>query len=201
MLSPICRVFISNLQTEIEKQTGYRSSRKRRSESQYDYEVYHSLEEVDVKPTIYPPIPHASLLLSNLTHAQRKQTTSLRYSQSPNYPIPQVSLPQPHVLTHRHSLHFRHFAALECLFSQVDRAPASWICQALWSSRNSTHRPWEPTQIFSDLSFDPLLHCKTHTLTHMHLCEIEQTRHEAKCEHLQYAFHITLIKTAASKKY
>ncbi|XP_010732359.1 carboxypeptidase A6 [Larimichthys crocea] len=40
------RVFISNLQKEIEKQTGYRSSRKRRSESQYDYEVYHSLEEI-----------------------------------------------------------------------------------------------------------------------------------------------------------
>lgn len=51
-LSSIHRVFISNLQKEIEKQTGYRSSRKRRSESQYDYEVYHSLEEVDVKPTI-----------------------------------------------------------------------------------------------------------------------------------------------------
>uniref|UniRef100_A0A3P9D374 Carboxypeptidase A6 n=1 Tax=Maylandia zebra TaxID=106582 RepID=A0A3P9D374_9CICH len=40
------RVFISNLQKEIEKQTGYRSSRKRRSEAQYDYEVYHSLEEI-----------------------------------------------------------------------------------------------------------------------------------------------------------
>ncbi|XP_030612634.1 carboxypeptidase A6 [Archocentrus centrarchus] len=40
------QVFISNLQKEIEKQTGYRSSRKRRSESQYDYEVYHSLEEI-----------------------------------------------------------------------------------------------------------------------------------------------------------
>ncbi|XP_029955861.1 carboxypeptidase A6 [Salarias fasciatus] len=40
------RVFISNLQKEIEKQTGYRSSRRRRSESQYDYEVYHSLEEI-----------------------------------------------------------------------------------------------------------------------------------------------------------
>ncbi|TMS16991.1 Carboxypeptidase A6 [Larimichthys crocea] len=45
-LSTIHRVFISNLQKEIEKQTGYRSSRKRRSESQYDYEVYHSLEEI-----------------------------------------------------------------------------------------------------------------------------------------------------------
>ncbi|KAA8580790.1 hypothetical protein FQN60_013748 [Etheostoma spectabile] len=40
------RVFISNLQKEIEKQTGDRSSRRRRSESQYDYEVYHSLEEI-----------------------------------------------------------------------------------------------------------------------------------------------------------
>lgn len=54
-LSSIHRVFISNLQKEIEKQTGYRSSRKRRSESQYDYEVYHSLEEVDVKPAVYLP--------------------------------------------------------------------------------------------------------------------------------------------------
>lgn len=40
------RVFISNLQKEIEKQTGHRSTRRRRSESQYDYEVYHSLEEI-----------------------------------------------------------------------------------------------------------------------------------------------------------
>ncbi|XP_054622407.1 carboxypeptidase A6 [Dunckerocampus dactyliophorus] len=41
------RVFITNLQEEIEKQqTGRRSSRQRRSESQYDYEVYHSLEEI-----------------------------------------------------------------------------------------------------------------------------------------------------------
>ncbi|XP_024135976.1 carboxypeptidase A6 [Oryzias melastigma] len=40
------QVLISNLQKEIEKQTGHRSSRKRRAESQYDYEVYHSLEEI-----------------------------------------------------------------------------------------------------------------------------------------------------------
>ena len=77
-LSSIHSVFISNLQKEIEKQTGYRSSRKRRSESQYDYEVYHSLEEVDVKPTIYPARLPACLslssLLSNLMHAQSKQT-------------------------------------------------------------------------------------------------------------------------------
>nr|XP_055038967.1 carboxypeptidase A6 [Misgurnus anguillicaudatus] len=39
-------VLISNLQTLIEKQTGYRSTRKRRSEFQYDYEVYHTLEEI-----------------------------------------------------------------------------------------------------------------------------------------------------------
>ncbi|XP_077411137.1 carboxypeptidase A6 [Vanacampus margaritifer] len=39
-------VFISNLQQEIEKQTSRRTSRKRRSDSQYDYEVYHSLEEI-----------------------------------------------------------------------------------------------------------------------------------------------------------
>uniref|UniRef100_A0A3Q3VSU2 Peptidase M14 domain-containing protein n=1 Tax=Mola mola TaxID=94237 RepID=A0A3Q3VSU2_MOLML len=45
-LCSIRRVSISNLQREIEKQTGYRSSRRRRSESQYDYEVYHSLEEI-----------------------------------------------------------------------------------------------------------------------------------------------------------
>ncbi|XP_051543094.1 carboxypeptidase A6-like [Myxocyprinus asiaticus] len=40
------KVLMSNLQTEIEKQTGYRSSRKRRSEFQYDYEVYHPWEEI-----------------------------------------------------------------------------------------------------------------------------------------------------------
>ncbi|KAK5898596.1 hypothetical protein CgunFtcFv8_015998 [Champsocephalus gunnari] len=40
------RVFISDLQREIQKQTGSRSSRKRRSETQYDYEVYHSLDEI-----------------------------------------------------------------------------------------------------------------------------------------------------------
>uniref|UniRef100_W5MA16 Carboxypeptidase A6 n=1 Tax=Lepisosteus oculatus TaxID=7918 RepID=W5MA16_LEPOC len=39
-------VLIANLQKEIEKQTGYRSSRKRRSEMGYDYEAYHSLEEI-----------------------------------------------------------------------------------------------------------------------------------------------------------
>ncbi|XP_037136199.1 carboxypeptidase A6 [Syngnathus acus] len=39
-------VFISNLQQEIERQTRRRSSRKRRSDSQYDYEIYHSLEEI-----------------------------------------------------------------------------------------------------------------------------------------------------------
>ncbi|KAM9332038.1 carboxypeptidase A6 [Pholidichthys leucotaenia] len=41
-----CWVFISNLQMEIERLMRYRSSRKRRSETQYDYEVYHSLEEI-----------------------------------------------------------------------------------------------------------------------------------------------------------
>ncbi|KAK0141589.1 Carboxypeptidase A6 [Merluccius polli] len=40
-------VFISNLQKEVEKQTGRRSAaRHRRSEPHYDYEVYHSLEEI-----------------------------------------------------------------------------------------------------------------------------------------------------------
>lgn len=76
-LSSLHRVFISNLQKEIEKQTGYRSSRKRRSESQYDYEVYHSLEEVDVKPAMYLPIAR-SPLLSYLTRAQSKRTSSLK---------------------------------------------------------------------------------------------------------------------------
>lgn len=61
--SSVHRVFISNLQKEIEKQTGYRSSRKRRSASQYDYEVYHSLEEVDVKSTIYSPLSLTLLCL------------------------------------------------------------------------------------------------------------------------------------------
>uniref|UniRef100_A0A9J8CFC0 Carboxypeptidase A6 n=1 Tax=Cyprinus carpio carpio TaxID=630221 RepID=A0A9J8CFC0_CYPCA len=40
------RVLISNLQTEIEKQIGHQTSRKRRSEFQYDYEVYHPLEDI-----------------------------------------------------------------------------------------------------------------------------------------------------------
>uniref|UniRef100_A0A8C1V5T6 Carboxypeptidase A6 n=1 Tax=Cyprinus carpio TaxID=7962 RepID=A0A8C1V5T6_CYPCA len=40
------KVLISNLQTEIEKQIGHQTSRKRRSEFQYDYEVYHPLEEI-----------------------------------------------------------------------------------------------------------------------------------------------------------
>uniref|UniRef100_A0A8C7SWM9 Carboxypeptidase A6 n=1 Tax=Oncorhynchus mykiss TaxID=8022 RepID=A0A8C7SWM9_ONCMY len=47
------KVYISNLQKEIEKQTGHRSSRKRRSESQYDYEVYHSLEELGKRTRSY----------------------------------------------------------------------------------------------------------------------------------------------------
>lgn len=93
------RVFISNLQKEIEKQTGYRSSRKRRSEAQYDYEVYHSLEEVDMKPNIYLPISH-SPLLSNLLHPQGKQKTSLRVL-SLNYTVPHVSFPRPRAFTHR----------------------------------------------------------------------------------------------------
>ncbi|KAF5903570.1 carboxypeptidase A6 [Clarias magur] len=39
-------LLISDIQREMEKQTGYRSNRKRRSASQYDYEVYHPLEEI-----------------------------------------------------------------------------------------------------------------------------------------------------------
>lgn len=73
--SAIHRVFISNLQKEIEKQTGYRSSRKRRSEFQYDYEVYHSLEEVAASPTTQTSLSH-SPLLSHCTHTQSKQTSS-----------------------------------------------------------------------------------------------------------------------------
>lgn len=123
------RVFISNLQKEIEKQTGYRSSRKRRSESQYDYEVYHSLEEVDVKPTICLPISR-SPLLSNLMHTQRKQTSSLRCSQTPNYPLPQVFSPTALCpQTQRHALNFRHFSAFQSAYFPK----FSWLCQVLWS--------------------------------------------------------------------
>lgn len=43
------RLLISDVQREMEKQTGYRSNRKRRSALQYDYEVYHPLEEVSNK--------------------------------------------------------------------------------------------------------------------------------------------------------
>ncbi|XP_072513616.1 carboxypeptidase A6 [Salminus brasiliensis] len=39
-------VLIPNVQMEMEKQAGHRPSRKRRSEFQYDYEVYHPLEEI-----------------------------------------------------------------------------------------------------------------------------------------------------------
>ncbi|GAA6094788.1 carboxypeptidase A6 isoform X1 [Tachysurus ichikawai] len=39
-------LLISDVQREMEKQTGYRSNRKRRSVFRYDYEVYHPLEEV-----------------------------------------------------------------------------------------------------------------------------------------------------------
>ncbi|XP_046733595.1 carboxypeptidase A6 isoform X2 [Silurus meridionalis] len=39
-------LLISDVQREMEKQTGYRSNRKRRSAFQYDYEVYHPLEEI-----------------------------------------------------------------------------------------------------------------------------------------------------------
>nr|XP_023650216.1 carboxypeptidase A6 isoform X1 [Paramormyrops kingsleyae] len=40
------RVLISNLQMEVENQSGSRSSRSRRSEFQHNYEVYHPLEEI-----------------------------------------------------------------------------------------------------------------------------------------------------------
>ncbi|XP_053468201.1 carboxypeptidase A6 [Ictalurus furcatus] len=39
-------LLISDVQREMEKQTGYRSNRKRRSVLRYDYEVYHPLEEI-----------------------------------------------------------------------------------------------------------------------------------------------------------
>ncbi|XP_006008105.3 carboxypeptidase A6 [Latimeria chalumnae] len=40
------KVLVADLQKEIEKLHGYRSSRKRRSVPGYNYEVYHSLEEI-----------------------------------------------------------------------------------------------------------------------------------------------------------
>ncbi|XP_058231777.1 carboxypeptidase A6 isoform X2 [Hemibagrus wyckioides] len=39
-------LLISDVQREMEKQTGYRSNRKRRAVFRYDYEVYHPLEEI-----------------------------------------------------------------------------------------------------------------------------------------------------------
>nr|XP_014015086.1 unnamed protein product [Salmo salar] len=65
------KVFISNLQKEIEKQTGHRSSRKRRSESQYDYEVYHSLEEVGGRHT------HIHIHIHTHTHTFHPKPTAL----------------------------------------------------------------------------------------------------------------------------
>lgn len=144
-LSSIHRVFISNLQKEIEKQTRHRSSRKRRSESQYDYEVYHSLEEVDVKLTIYPPAC-PSPLPSNLMHTQSKQTSSPQSRQTQNYPIPQPC-------SQTHARHHRHFTALQCLFSHLDQAPGSWISQVLRSGMNSTRATWEPRQIWALILF------------------------------------------------
>ena len=189
-LSSIHRVFISNLQKEIEKQTGYRSSRKRRSESQYDYEVYHSLEEVDVKPAVY--LPAYLSLLSNLTHTHTHTHWVNKHPLQGALKLPitpfhrslshSPSLPLSH--TQRHTLHFRHFTAVECLFSQVDQAPGSRFCQGLWSSVNSTHRPWEATQVFSALSFEPLLRCKTHTYTHTHTCTQTETQPCTKAHRL-----------------
>lgn len=150
-LSSIHRVFISNLQKEIEKQTRHRSSRKRRSESQYDYEVYHSLEEVDVKLTIYPPIC-PSPLPSNLMHTQSKQTSFPQSCQTQNYPIPQPLSP-PAPCSPTHALHHRHFTALQCLFSHLHQAPGSWNSQALSSSMNSTRASWELRQIWALILF------------------------------------------------
>lgn len=82
--SAIHRVYISNLQKEIEKQSGYRSSRKRRSEFQYDYEVYHSLEEVAASPTALCP------LLSNRMHTQSKPESSARSSPTQTVSIPEL---------------------------------------------------------------------------------------------------------------
>lgn len=45
-LSFLPRILISDLQEAVENQTGLRSHRNRRSVSEYNYEVYHSLEEV-----------------------------------------------------------------------------------------------------------------------------------------------------------
>lgn len=161
-LSSIHRVFISNLQKEIEKQTGHRSSRKRRSESQYDYEVYHSLEEVDVKPTIYPPISH-SPLPSNLMHTQSKQTSSPRSSQTRNYPIPQLSPSDCFMLSHTET----------CTPPQTLHGFRVFIFPPRWAywfmnlsgpmKQHGFHRYILRTA--TNLSFNPLLSCK-HTLTY-----------------------------------
>ncbi|XP_028826411.1 carboxypeptidase A6 isoform X2 [Denticeps clupeoides] len=52
-------VLISDLQAEVEKQTQSGSSRGRRSEVQYDYDVYHSLDEIQ-----------SWMMMMNRTHTQ-----------------------------------------------------------------------------------------------------------------------------------
>lgn len=119
-LSSIHRVFISNLQKEIEKQTGYRSSRKRRSESQYDYEVYHSLEEVDVKPT--------------------KQTTSLSSSQTQKLPRStalSLSLSDCSMLSHTDTSPGSW--VYKTLWSNVNSTHTSWELTQTWALILSGH--------------------------------------------------------------
>lgn len=96
-----------------------------------------------------PPVshsPHCSLIWC--THRVNKHA-SLRHSQTPNYPIPQVSLPPPCALSHTQR---RHFTALECLFSQTR------IRLLLHESARPYEAAWiQHTHIFSTVSFDPLL--------------------------------------------
>lgn len=115
-LSLVRRVFISNLQKEIEKQTGYRSSRRRRSESQYDYEVYHSLDEVDVKPTVCPYLPLAPLLPSHLMHRPKQINSSTALSNSPSVHSSGLCPTALCCHTQARTPRFRRFTASECLF-------------------------------------------------------------------------------------
>lgn len=158
-LSCIHRVFISNLQKEIEKQTGYRSSRQRRSAPQYDYEVYHSLEEVDVKSA------------HSLTHAQSKRTSAKGALKIPITPLTcffsRMLVRSP---TRFHTLH-----SFKCLFSQDGQVVSGHeAVRSLWSSwacRHSTHRA---PQVFINLSSDlppalsnPLVVISLHRCTHV----------------------------------
>lgn len=134
---------------------------------------------------------YLSPLLPNLMHTQSKQTTSLRCSQSPDYPIPKVSLPQPHALAHTYAFQRLH----SCRVFNFPGRSCSWFMNLSG-----------PTQIFSTLSFDPLLHCKTHTYTHVSLCAYADTswrqRHNPTqmLSHAQEHIHIH-YKIHSQKQY